>query len=176
MKISGVILDLDGTLIDSMQIWHEIDVQFFTENGLAVPDGISEKVAKMSIQEWADFFVSEYMPDLTTEYIIHRIGEMAEEYYQNIKLALANKFTLTYPIDYVQKEFETVDKYLDEFVLEIAKANNVEIKYKEDLEIPVEGYDKQKDFKDYQDKVQREIQQAGMGTMPNVNALYCDSA
>ncbi len=84
MELSGVIFDLDGTLIDSMQIWHEIDVQFFTENGLAVPDGISEKVAKMSIQEWADFFVREYMPSLTTEYIIHRIGEMAEEYYRDI--------------------------------------------------------------------------------------------
>ncbi|MEE5993196.1 MAG: HAD family phosphatase [Oscillospiraceae bacterium] len=84
MKLSGVILDLDGTLIDSMQIWHEIDVRFFTENGLDVPDGISEKVAKMSIQEWADFFVSEYMPTLTADYIIQRIGEMAQEYYHDI--------------------------------------------------------------------------------------------
>ena len=83
MKLSGVILDLDGTLIDSLQIWHEIDVRFFTENGLAVPDGISEKVAKMSIQEWADFFMSEYMPTFTADNIIQRIGEMAYEYYRD---------------------------------------------------------------------------------------------
>ena len=48
LPFRAAILDLDGTLIDSMSIWHEIDVQFFTENGLAVPEGISETVAKMS--------------------------------------------------------------------------------------------------------------------------------
>ena len=60
--IRGVILDLDGTLIDSMSIWHEIDIAFFAENGLELPDGISEQVAKMSIDEWASFFVKHYVP------------------------------------------------------------------------------------------------------------------
>ena len=81
--IRGVILDLDGTLIDSMSIWHEIDIAFFAENGLELPDGISEQVAKMSIDEWASFFVKHYVPALTEAQVIARIEEMAAEYYRD---------------------------------------------------------------------------------------------
>lgn len=81
MKIRGVILDMDGTLIDSMQIWHEIDIRFFAENGLTLPEGLSEQVAKMSMEEWAEFFVREFPIGLTPEGVIKRIEEMAAEYY-----------------------------------------------------------------------------------------------
>ena len=80
--IRAVILDLDGTLIDSMQIWHEIDIAFFAENGLELPEGLSEQVAKMSIDEWAAFFVQNYVPALTPAQVISRIEEMAAEHYR----------------------------------------------------------------------------------------------
>lgn len=80
--IRGVILDLDGTLIDSMAIWHEIDIAFFAENGLELPEGLSEQVAKMSIDEWAAFFVRDFVPSMTPAQVIARIEEMAAEYYR----------------------------------------------------------------------------------------------
>lgn len=83
-SIRGVILDLDGTLIDSMQIWHEIDIAFFAENGLELPEGLSEQVAKMSITEWAELFVSQYVPRLTPAQVIARIEEMAAEFYRSV--------------------------------------------------------------------------------------------
>ena len=54
-NIRGCILDLDGTLIDSMSIWHQIDIDFFHENGLTLPEGLSEQVAKMSIDAYAKY-------------------------------------------------------------------------------------------------------------------------
>ncbi|MBR7038305.1 MAG: GNAT family N-acetyltransferase [Oscillospiraceae bacterium] len=81
LPFRAAILDLDGTLIDSMSIWHEIDVQFFTENGLAVPEGISETVAKMSIEEWAAYFVAHYVPTMTPAAVIRRVEEMAADHY-----------------------------------------------------------------------------------------------
>lgn len=81
--VRGVILDLDGTLIDSMQIWHEIDIAFFAENGLELPEGLSEQVAKMSIDEWAEFFVTRYVPRLTPAQVTARIEEMAAEHYRS---------------------------------------------------------------------------------------------
>lgn len=38
----AVIFDLDGTLVDSMWIWREIDERFLGQYGLQVPDGLNE--------------------------------------------------------------------------------------------------------------------------------------
>lgn len=82
--IHGVILDMDGTLLDSMPIWHEIDIRFFEENGLTLPEGLSEQVNKMSMEEWAAFFVREFdICHRTPEDVIRRIEEMAAEYYES---------------------------------------------------------------------------------------------
>ena len=32
-KIQSVIFDLDGTLVDSMWLWHDIDVEFLEKRG-----------------------------------------------------------------------------------------------------------------------------------------------
>lgn len=81
-KVRGVILDLDGTLLDSMPLWHEIDLQFLTENGIEPPENISEIVGKMSITEWAEYFIREFSMPYTPEYVIRRIEEMAETAYR----------------------------------------------------------------------------------------------
>lgn len=81
-RIRGVILDLDGTLLDSMPLWHEIDLQFLTENGIEPPKNISDIVSKMSITEWAEYFIREFSMPFTPEYVIRRIEEMAETAYR----------------------------------------------------------------------------------------------
>ncbi len=81
-KLSGVILDLDGTLLDSMPLWHEIDLQFLTENGIVPPENISDIVGKMSITEWAEYFIREFGMPHTPEQVIRRIEEMAETAYR----------------------------------------------------------------------------------------------
>ena len=37
-KCEGAIFDLDGTLLDSMGIWHQIDVDFLAKRGFEVPE------------------------------------------------------------------------------------------------------------------------------------------
>lgn len=37
MKIKGVIFDLDGTLIDSMWVWDQVDKDFLGARGLMCP-------------------------------------------------------------------------------------------------------------------------------------------
>lgn len=86
--IRGVIFDLDGTLIDSMKIWYEIDRNFLTEMGVEnIPDGISEKMKTMTIERAADYFISEFNLSVSCEYIIDRIRELVRiEYEENIPL------------------------------------------------------------------------------------------
>ena len=40
----AVIFDLDGTLVDSMWIWREIDIRFLGKYGLQVPEGLNDEL------------------------------------------------------------------------------------------------------------------------------------
>lgn len=44
----AVIFDLDGTLVDSMWIWKEIDIRFLGRYGLQVPDGLNDALEGFS--------------------------------------------------------------------------------------------------------------------------------
>jgi len=44
MKYKAVIFDLDGTLIDSMGVWKEVDKEYLEKRGIPVPDDIFEDV------------------------------------------------------------------------------------------------------------------------------------
>lgn len=86
--IKSVIFDLDGTLIDSMQIWYDIDRNFLIENGVEDPPReISERMKKMTIFQSAELFISEFGLSCTKEYVIQRIEELVRiEYEENIPL------------------------------------------------------------------------------------------
>lgn len=83
--IKGIIFDLDGTLIDSMQIWNEVDRVFLKECGVAKPpEDISDRMRKMSVDESAEYFISEFGLSCTKEYIIKRIEELVRIQYEEL--------------------------------------------------------------------------------------------
>ncbi len=86
--IKGVIFDLDGTLIDSMQIWYDIDRRFLIENGVENPPReISEKIKRMTVEQAADFFIEQFSLKCTQDYVIKRIEELVRiEYEEKIPL------------------------------------------------------------------------------------------
>lgn len=83
-KIKGIIFDLDGTLLDSMSVWENVDKMFLEENGIIPPDGISDIVKKMTIQDSAMYFKTRFSLEHSSEYIIDRIEEMVSEQYKYI--------------------------------------------------------------------------------------------
>ncbi|MDE7226349.1 MAG: HAD family phosphatase [Ruminococcus sp.] len=86
--IKGVIFDLDGTLIDSMQVWYDVDRRFLTENGVENPPvSVSERVRKMTIYDASALFISEFNLKCTQDYVIKRIEELVRiEYEENIQM------------------------------------------------------------------------------------------
>lgn len=52
----AVLFDLDGTLVDSMWVWSEIDVEFLGSRGLLVPPDLERAVDGMGFTEVAYYF------------------------------------------------------------------------------------------------------------------------
>lgn len=86
--IKGIIFDLDGTLIDSMQVWYDVDRRFLRENGICdPPDDISDRIKKMTIDQSSELFIREFGLKCSKEYVIQRIEELVRlEYDENIPL------------------------------------------------------------------------------------------
>ena len=52
-QIEAVIFDLDGSLVDSMWIWRDIDIEFLAARGLELPDDFQRAIEGMSFTETA---------------------------------------------------------------------------------------------------------------------------
>ena len=55
-----VIFDLDGTLLDSMNVWSQIDRNLLNHYGKTAPDDLTEQVKKMTIQQSAQYFIDRF--------------------------------------------------------------------------------------------------------------------
>ena len=86
--IKSIIFDLDGTLIDSMQVWYDVDRNFLLENGVENPPReVSEKVKRMTVEQSSAFFIEQFNLKCSQEYVINRIEELVRfEYEERIPL------------------------------------------------------------------------------------------
>ncbi|MBQ7432080.1 MAG: HAD family phosphatase [Lachnospiraceae bacterium] len=77
----AVIFDLDGTLIDSMWMWPEIDSEYLGQYGYGVPEDLQTAIEGMSFTETAVYFKERFhIPD-PIEAIKLQWNEMAYEKY-----------------------------------------------------------------------------------------------
>lgn len=60
----AVIFDLDGTLVDSMGMWHQIDVEFLGERGIPLPPTLQKDIEGLSFDEVAVHFRDRFSLDM----------------------------------------------------------------------------------------------------------------
>jgi HAD superfamily hydrolase (TIGR01509 family) len=58
------IFDLDGTLLDSMGLWDQINIDFFTKRGIALPSDYVDSISSMTFYETAVYTIKRFaLPD-----------------------------------------------------------------------------------------------------------------
>lgn len=86
-NFKGVIFDLDGTLLDSMNVWHQVDVEFFKRRGMEVPKGYKKVISKMPFTAIAEYTKEKYNIKESAKEIIAEWHTLAlEEYKHNVML------------------------------------------------------------------------------------------
>ncbi len=80
--VDAIIFDLDGTLVDSMWIWKQIDIDFLEKRGLTLPSDLQKDIEGMSFTETAHYFINRFEMTEPIEAIQSEWLEMAETYYE----------------------------------------------------------------------------------------------
>lgn len=77
----AVLFDLDGTLIDSMWMWHDIDVEYLAKFGISIPDDLGQAIEGMSYTETAVYFKERFNIPHTIDEIKATWTRMTREIY-----------------------------------------------------------------------------------------------
>ena len=86
-EFKGAIFDLDGTIIDSMDVWERIDIKFLEKRNITMPNDYIEKINSMSFEEVAKYTIERFNLNESVDSLIKEWNEMAiYEYSNNIKL------------------------------------------------------------------------------------------
>jgi HAD superfamily hydrolase (TIGR01509 family) len=80
---SGVIFDLDGTLINSNWVWRQIDIEFLGKRGFDVPEDYMKIIAPMGFEATADYTIKRFGLKETREAVVKEWYDMAIDAYSN---------------------------------------------------------------------------------------------
>ncbi len=84
MKIEAVIFDLDGTLIDSMGVWVEVDKEYLGKRGIPVPDDLFQDMEHGdSFIEVAKYFKRKFNLSDSIDEIMKEWTDMVKWHYEN---------------------------------------------------------------------------------------------
>lgn len=84
MNFKGLIFDLDGTLIDSMNVWTEIDAEFLKEYNIDMPVDFYEDIKDLSFADTAIYFSETLGIPMNHKDIMDKFNAMAREKYEKI--------------------------------------------------------------------------------------------
>ena len=86
LKIKGVkllIFDLDGTLLDSMNVWNKVDIDFLGRYGYEVTDEYTDFVKRASMEDAALYTQQQYRLPLSPAEIMEEWDKMVIGFYKD---------------------------------------------------------------------------------------------
>ncbi len=81
--IRGVVFDLDGTLLDSMGVWAQIDIDFLGKRGIAVPADYMESISSLGFRATALYTIQRFGLRESPEALMEEWHEMSVEQYRD---------------------------------------------------------------------------------------------
>ena len=82
-NVKAVLFDLDGTLVDSMWMWGDIDVEYLKKHGHSLPRELQKEIEGMSFTESAVYFKERFQLADSLEVIQREWIDMAKDKYAN---------------------------------------------------------------------------------------------
>ena len=75
--MTAYIFDLDGTLLDSMDVWHKIDIDFLHKRGISVPSDYAKTISSMTFDEAATYTIRRFELSDSAESLKQEWNDMA---------------------------------------------------------------------------------------------------
>lgn len=86
-NVKAAIFDLDGTLIDSMWVWEQIDIDYLSERNIDVPKNLNDEIGHLSFNQVAVYFKERFKLEDSLDEIKKCWSDMAYYHYStDIKL------------------------------------------------------------------------------------------
>ncbi|MBO4386812.1 MAG: HAD family phosphatase [Treponema sp.] len=82
-KFSAIIFDLDGTILDSLYVWHDAGKRFLKTLNICAKENLDRVIFSMSMNQGAQFIKDEYNLPLETKDIIAGVNSIVNERYKN---------------------------------------------------------------------------------------------
>lgn len=79
--IRGVIFDVDGVLLDSMEIWTDLGARYLLSIGKTPEEGLAEVLFSMSMEQGAEYLKDHYSVDSSAEDIVTGLKNMLRDFY-----------------------------------------------------------------------------------------------
>ena len=96
-NINLFLFDLDGTILDSLKIWNDIDLLFFKNHNLIMGEDYHIAIAPLTLEETATYTKNTYKLDIDEEQIMKEWSDLAiKEYAENVNLKKGVKEFLDY--------------------------------------------------------------------------------
>ncbi len=85
--IKAVIFDLDGTLVDSMWLWKQVDIDYLARFGHSMPSNLQDEISGISVTQTAIYFQNRFGITDPIDKMINDWNEMAwDKYSQEVSL------------------------------------------------------------------------------------------
>ncbi|MCI2061850.1 MAG: HAD family phosphatase [Eubacteriaceae bacterium] len=82
MKAQGLIMDMDGTLTDSMPQWMSVGDKYLIKQGIEPEPDLNDKLKTFSLKQSAEYFRSRYGIDKEWPEIIDGVMAVMDDYYR----------------------------------------------------------------------------------------------